>query len=70
MNLYGFVFFYDNDNRIISEATIEIFRPTFMYNTNIKIISSQAHQHRIGQEDIHLIQYHHKGSAIIIRIDI
>ena len=70
MNLYGFVSVYDNVNRIILEATIESFRLTVMYNTNIRIISSQAHGHGFGQEDIHLRLYHHKGSSIIIRKDI
>ena len=49
---------------------IEKFRPIVMYNTYIIIISSQAHGHGIGQEDIHLRLYHHKGSTIIIRKDI
>ena len=38
-----------------------------MYNTYIRIISSQAHGYGIGQEDIHLRLYNHKGLAIITR---
>ena len=49
---------------------IESFKLTVMCNTDIRIISSQAHGHGIGQEDIHLRLYHHKGLAIIIRKDI